>query len=639
MTQTLRMLPWFRLAFAALVVAVLIAALYQPGMGGGFFFDDDVNIVLVESLQVDELTIPALQAAGKSGVAGPAGRPIAQLSFALNYYFSGFDPFAFKATNLAIHLIAGGLVFLIARQLLLTPLIAGLAAMLWLLHPIQVTSVLYVVQRMTSLSALFLLAGFLLHMVGRERDGRTGALLLLIGWGLFWPLSFLSKESGVLFPLFVLAWELIIRRNTCDRLDRFARVLAAAAGIGGAAVLLYALLPVGQWLWAGYQMRGFSLLERLLTEGRVLWFYLGQIVFPRFEAFGLYHDDIALSTDFLTPWTTLPAWLGLFGMVWLAWWARRRAPLVSFGIVWFLVGHSLESTVLPLEIAHEHRNYLPSIGIVLVGAWTVMRLLEKSGWQRTLGIALAVVMTGYCGFVMALRAHQFGEQMRRTQIEAQHHPLSARTHFEAGRAIVTHLEITSVESPQYSFARTHYQRAGELAPDFKLSWLGLIHLNCLVGVPVDAVWVEELSRRLKESPFGPGDRNLLHGVKEMSVAGTLCLGRYDVERLFAAAGTNPTASPQVRAILHSWLADYLTLAVRDLPAAEAELKKSLAITPQNASNRLKQVQLAYLLGRHEEARTGLQHLKDARLTRSEMEIMVLLNDCLAEAAVGKCSVK
>ena len=131
-----------------------------------------------------------------SGIAGPTGRPIAQLSFALtNGSFSGFDPFAFKATNLAIHLATGLLVYLVARHLLASTVFAGFAAMLWLVHPIQLTSILYVVQRMTSLATLFLLAGFYLHMIGREQHtGRKGTILLLLAWLLCWPLSLMSKE-------------------------------------------------------------------------------------------------------------------------------------------------------------------------------------------------------------------------------------------------------------------------------------------------------------------------------------------------------------------------------------------------------------------------------------------------------------
>jgi hypothetical protein len=615
---------------------MLVVAIFWNGLYGSFFFDDEPNILQVDSVQLAELSFPALREAWNSGHAGLGGRPIAQLSFALNYYFSGFDPFAFKAANLVIHLVMGVLVFFVAQRLLVAPLFAGVAAALWMLNPIQLTSVLYVVQRMTSLSALFVLAGFLLHMIGRERGGRVGVMWLLFAWLVCWPLAFFSKETGALFPLFVLVWELIVRRGAIGRLDRFARFVAFALGFACLASLIYLLLPAGQWIWAGYEIRGFTFTERLLTEGRVLWFYLGLIVFPRLEAFGLHHDDIPLSTDLLTLWTTLPAWLGLIALVWVAWRARQSAPLLAFGIAWFLVGHLLESTVLPLEIAHEHRNYLPSFGIILIGAWGLARLMEKSGWQKTLGVTLAVVMIGYFSLVTALRAHLYGNELRRTQIEAQHHLKSARTHFEAGRAVVSNMAIGSANSPQYFFARKHYELAGEIAPDVKSSWLGLIHLNCMVGALPETAWINELERRLHESAFGPGDRNVLYGLKEMSIAGTLCLTRTDVERLFGAVATNATVTPYVRAILHSWLADYLTLVAHDLPAAQYELDKSLAIAPGNSSNHFKRAQLAYLQGRHDEARTLLDAIQDTSLLRSERETKVMLLECLNSAGAAKC---
>lgn len=618
-----------------LLVAVIAA--YWTGLDGGFFFDDEPNILQAQSLRLTELSIPQLQEAWNSGRAGLGGRPIAQLSFALNHYFSGFDPFVFKATNLAIHVLTCVLVFLVAKRLLLVPIYAGVAAALWLLHPIQITSVLYVVQRMTSLSALFLLAGFLLHMAGREQAGSAGISRILFAWFVCWPLAILAKETAVLFPLFVLIWELIVRRNALGRLDRFALMQMLVVGLASVASLVYLLLPAGQWLWAGYEMRSFTLVERLLTEGRVLWFYLGLIVFPRLEAFGLYHDDIPISTALLTPWTTLPAWLGLIMLGWVAWYARRRAPLLCFGFAWFLVGHLLESTVLPLEIAHEHRNYLPSFGLFIAAAWGLMQVVQHAGWQKTLGIALAAVFVAYSFLVTALRAHQYGDDIRRTQIESQHHPESARTHYEAGRALVSRVEIDSANSPQYFFARKHYEKAGELDPNHKVSWLGLIHLNCQIKESVEPEWVDALARRLVDCPLGPGDRNILFSIKEMTIAGTLCLSRGDVERLFNAATMNRSASAQVKMLAHSWLADYLVLAARDLSAAQTELDKALAIAPHNPSNRLKRAQLAFLQGRYEEASAMLDRLQESSLLRSERETMALLRTCMGPEGKTKCA--
>ena len=303
------------------------------------------------------------------------------------------------------------------------------------------------------------------------------------------------------------------------------------------------LSPLGDWLWAGYGLRNFSLAERLLTEGRVLWFYLGLILFPRLEAFGLFHDDFTLSTGIFSPWTTLPALAGLLGLAWLAWWLRERMPLVSFGIAWFLIGHGMESTFLPLEIAHEHRNYLPLFGILLAVVSVLVRTLEKSGPGKTFGIALMATMLAYFPFVTALRADQFGDEVRRSQIEAQHHRASARAQHEAGRVLAGLEGSDSASSPRYSLAKAHYELAGQLDPNFKMNLLGLIHLNCQAGIPVEQPWVGELQRRLRDTPFAPGDRTVLYSLKEMTIAGSLCLGRAEVDSLFAAAIANPGVSP------------------------------------------------------------------------------------------------
>lgn len=651
MTETyFRRFPFFAVSSAIWAVA-LAMAIYWPGLQGSFFFDDEPNILRVEALQLDILTLATIREALASGIAGPSGRPVAQLTFALNHYLGGgFDPFIFKATNLVIHATAGILVFLLGLRLLgaASPqapqgriqAAASVLAAMWLLHPLQVTAVLYVVQRMTSLSALFLFAALLQHVRGRETGGQAGVVRLALAWGLFWPLSFLSKETGALFPLFALAWELILRRQALGRLDRFARMLAVLAGLTLVMGVTYLLLPAGQWLWAGYTLRDFSLLERLLTEGRVLWLYLGLILLPRLEALGLHHDDIALSFGLFEPWTTLPAWMGLAGLTWLVWRARARAPLLSFGIAWFLIGHLLESTVLPLEIAHEHRNYVPLFGILLALVWALTQTLAVSGPRKTLGVTLAVGAMGFCVFVTALRAHQFGEETRRTQIEVLHHPDSARAHYDAGRA-VAHLEQSAdAEAPAYFFARTHFERAGELDRGSKLGWLGLILLNCKAEKSVERGWIDELARRLRETPFAPGDKSVLYSVKQMTIEGTLCLQRDDVENLFAAARANPTVSHGVRAMLHSWLADYLTLVARDLPAAVAELDRSLALVPHNPSNRLKRAQLDFLLGRYAEAARRLDELRDAPLVRSEREMLAQLQACLASGdPAAQCAAK
>jgi len=637
-------------AAAVVLLGALLAALYWAGLQGGFFFDDEPSILQAEGVRLERLALEELGEALASGRSGPSGRPVAQLSFALNHYLSGFDPFAFKATNLAIHAVCGLLIFWLASRLFAAAspgiparrraLLSGLLSALWLLHPIQLTPVLHVVQRMTSLSALFLLAALLLHIAGRERGGRTGWAALLLGWGVCWPLSFLSKESGVLFPLFALAWECILRRQATGGLDRFARLFAALGGLTFAGGIAYAFSPFGQWLWVGYDYRGFTLGERLLTEGRVLWFYLSLILLPRLEAFGLYHDDIAVSTGFLSPWTTLTAWAGLGGLAWLAWRVRAKSPLISLGIAWFLAGHLLESTALPLELAHEHRNYLPSLGILLALTAGIAHLVERPGPFRLLGVTVAAAALIYLPFVTALRAHQFGNEILRTQIEAQHHRGSARAQYEAGRALASQADAMRPETPIHAFARAHFERAGELDPAFKLGWLGLLYLNCRAGLGVEPAWIEAFARALGSPPFGPGDSTALLSLKDLALSHDSCIGRGMVERLFGAAHANPSVPLHARADLHAWLADYLVLRARDLPAARAELDRALALAPYNPGNRLRLVQLDLLQGRFGDAALHLADVEKLPLKRSEGRMLAALRACLDNRATGaSCTIE
>ncbi len=627
-------------------VAALLIGIYWPGLHGAFFFDDGPSILLPAGVQLSALSLDSLSQAWLSGGAGPSGRPIAQLSFALNYYFSGFSPFAFKATNLAIHGICGLLVFGLIRNLFSaaypvasrerTLTASGAVAAVWLLHPIQLLPVLHVVQRMTSLSALFLLGAIWLHLTARERTGRKGAVQLLLAWIVLWPLSFLSKETGLLFPAFVLAWELIVRRSMSGRTDTTARALTVLCVVGSLAVVTYLLSNKGQWLWAGYDLRSFSMAERLLSEARVLWFYLGLICLPQLSSFGLYHDDIRISTDWVTPWTTLPAALGLLLLMLLAWYMRKRAPLVAFGIVWFFVGHSMESTVLPLEIAHEHRNYLPLLGVLLAGAGGLMSsfqsnlILTEKTKRRYLTVVLLVLTV--VSAITALRAYQFGDEVRRTQMSAQDHPKSAQAQYDAGGILAGLTGVSVPDSPLHARAQRHFALANELNPNFKMGVLGLIYLSCTTGQRPKSADVAELAHRLRNTPFAPGDRSVVYSLKEMGVDDTPCLTRQDMEDLFSAALANRSVTPSVRSILLSWHADYLWLGEHDLGAAHEALQQSLALNPSNLSNRLKWAQLVLLSGERERARQLLLALKDQHFSAQERDT---LDELLATVNIAR----
>ena len=619
---------WTTWGFVILLSA-LVSWLYFPGLSGGFFFDDQPNLITSTNIQLDSLSFESLLSALSGNRPGISGRPVAQASFALNYLANGLDPFDYKATNLAIHLLCSCLVFLLSCRLLkscsgtqtwqeLLP--AVLLTSAWALHPIQLLPVLHVVQRMTSLSALFLFAALILHIDGRTKKS---VLRLALSWMLFWPLSFCAKETGLLFPLFAFAWESILRTQPPRSADRFARILGATLVVLTISTIIYLTLPPGDWIWAGYEFRSFSPGERLLTEARVVWNYLALIGLPQLKTLALYHDDIPLSTTWFSPWTTLPALIGLTGLASGAILVRKKYPEISFGIIWFLIGHLLESTILPLEIAHEHRNYVPLFGVLLIPAWLFSKIPPSKRITATVFSSSFLV---YLALVTHLRADQFGEEIRRTQLESQFHRSSARAQYDAGRALANLPAATSASTPTFSFAKGHFERALDIDPAAKMPWLALVLLHCNAEQPPSASWVDTFRELLANTSFTPGDQTVIYVLKETAISGALCLSPGEIRAVFDSTLSNPRLSNQMRAFAYSWQADYFWLGEHNLSAAKESLANALKLRPRDPSDSLKWAQLLMIEGRTQEARALLHNLEKKKLSPNDKKTLRELLD-------------
>ncbi len=449
------------------------AAAYLPGISGPYLFDDFGNLLNNDSVKIDRLDADTLRQASYSLQSGPLQRPVSMLTFALNHYFAGGfqDSTPYKLTNLIIHLGNGLLVLWFLTLLLargygahenqltskfvgtsFSGVLASAAAVLWVAHPIQITSVLYVVQRMTSLSAMFTLLALICYLKGRNRmvgSQPHGGFLMVAGVAIFGTLAILSKEIGVLIPAFVLVIELTMYRNETPW--RSLAQLPKRTRHAGLAVLGIVVIGLGmaaiQYVLPGYNNVEYSLLDRLLTQPRVLCFYLSLLFIPRLDAFGLHHDDIAISTSAITPWTTLPALFFLAALIAVALWARKRHPIFSLGILWFFAGHLLESTIFPLQIAHEHRNYLPSLGIILSTVYAINHLACHLNNRKLL--LLVPAMGLMFAVTTAVRANQWSNYQSLNIYEAKHHPASANAQMGLG---VMFLEIGQYAEGEQAFA-------------------------------------------------------------------------------------------------------------------------------------------------------------------------------------------
>ncbi|WP_157497055.1 tetratricopeptide repeat protein [Hahella ganghwensis] len=309
-----------------------------------------------------------------SNTSGKLGRPVSMASFLLSDQYWPAPSYSFKYVNLMIHLLCGVLIFYLVYRLLLLVetkphsacLIAALVGGVWLIHPLNVSTVLYVIQRMTQLSALFSLCACIFYIVGRDRmqaNRKFGLLFVMLAIMPFSALAVLSKENGILALLFLLIIEWVFFQK--NKRTAYFKVIYFSGVIFPLLILVGYFVINMDSLLRPYENREFTLQHRLLTEPRILFDYIGYILAPRSYGSGLMHDDFVVSASLLEPWTTLSALVAIFVLVVAAFLTRVKAPLFSFGVLFFFGGHLLESTFLPLELYFEHRNYLPMVGVFL----------------------------------------------------------------------------------------------------------------------------------------------------------------------------------------------------------------------------------------------------------------------------------
>ncbi|MFT5175396.1 MAG: hypothetical protein ACI8W7_003586 [Gammaproteobacteria bacterium] len=371
------------LLLASLLMTALI---YWPGLNGPLILDDVDNLDLLRILSAQQRLNLSNLLAERGGWFG--GRPVSWLTFYWTWQLASADVWMFKLHNLLLHLLNGILVFFIARLIFRQALtrdgsnvdfFALAVCAFWLLTPIQVSSVLYVVQRMTVLAATFVLLGVLSYCTGRLLDETRPTLartLVAVSLLVCWPLAALSKQTGALLPIILLATEVFVlsgARRTGHTNGKLVGWLSLGVLVAGT----FRAVGDPEWIMRGYELREFTLSERLLTQPRVLFDYaLNVLQLPGGSQLGLFHDDFAVSTSWRSPSSTTLAIVGLLAIASCAWWFRHtRARLFCYGISLFLVGHSLEAGPFALELYFEHRNYLPSLGLWIA----VIALFELAG--------------------------------------------------------------------------------------------------------------------------------------------------------------------------------------------------------------------------------------------------------------------
>lgn len=571
-------------------VIVLGTAAYWPGLSGDFVFDDIPNITDNRALRPAALTLESLASAALSAQSGPLKRPLAYLSFMANYRFFGPAPRSFKVVNLLIHVCNGWLVFLLLRRLVpafiaertLAISAAGFCALAWTLHPLNLTAVLLVVQRMTSLAATFVLLALLCYCAARQnsisRPERANRSLWL-GVATFGAGGLATKENAVLLPLFALTVELTVFNF---RAAQWLKPAYISGLLIAAVALVYVLGPL-DYLHTAYHERQFTANERLLTELRILVSYLGQILVPDPTRMSLLNDNVTLSRGLWEPATTAAAaafWMIAIGVSVAT---RRRTPVILFGAGWYLTGHLLESTFVPLELIFEHRNYLAMLGPLCLVTVGLTRATESSPSLRTLlagGVILILsAMTAY-------RSWQWSDSFTLALMEARHSPTSARAHIEFGRANFEQFLIEK-RPDLLATARRELRAAIKFGDEDFQPLVSLVNSYILNNEPVPEEAIRALEHAMQS---GLPVLRWLDGIIlsiNCQIAKRCPPTPGIVLRVVAAALENPRLQPKEKAEILEWLALYYANVLGDLAAASNVMQDAVQTQPDNWAYRLR----------------------------------------------------
>lgn len=631
----------------------LTAFIYAPGLQGGFLFDDSINITENPKLHINSLSWQEVKRAILSSNSGPLGRPISMLSFAVNHVLTGLDPFYFKLTNLIIHLLNGASLCLLTWLLLtvyqrrcpdsikptLIPWLSLIVSIAWLLHPFNLTSVLYIVQRMASLAVLFMIWGLILYAWGRlrQQQGQNGAIQMISGLIVFGSLATLSKENGALLPFLILITEWTLFNFEADNYNTKKFVIAFnwITAILPALLIILFLIIRFDWLVKLYAYRDFTLMERLLTEARVIWFYIHMILLPDTTQMGLYHDDFILSKGVMLPWSTLPAIISILLLLIGAVWLRKIAPILSFGILFFFVGHAMESTVLSLEIAHEHRNYLPSYGLILVTFYYLLHpaLQQKISFKSQASLCVALITL--LAVSTTIRASYWSNDVDLALVTAQHHPESARSNLEAG-TIYFKLGETLPKPNDYHLKARQYFEAARHSDNYGLTGsFALLVIDDREHKPVDWALVNQISDKLRNQPLAPSSVNSLIRLNRCQTDNGPCKVSTEVmNRLFQSILQNPTLSNKGRSQILSELAQF-SISLKDYAIAAYLSQQAINYNSDDPQVRLNYAYTLIILGEYEAAQQEIDEAHQLDIDAFYADKIKTQEDLLLKAKIAK----
>jgi hypothetical protein len=386
---------WFPLPFRHVIAVGLIIGVAWVAYSNTFYvpfqFDDRPNITDNPNIQIKVFTLDRIEQLVKNTYKETI-RIFSYFTLALNYYFGELNVFGYHLVNFMIHVASG--IFLYWFLLLTFHLpslkekygsisykVALFTSLIFISHPIQTQSVTYIVQRMASMAGMFYLLSMVLYVKGRLSTGPI-RFIYFGGLVLSYLLGVFSKENVAILPLFIALYEFYFFQNI-DLSPKGKRVLLTFVCI------LIVLGMIGSVIWGkryidviveGYQYRNFTMLERVLTQFRVVLYYITLLVYPHPSRLNLDYD-FPLSKTLLDPPTTLISILIIVALIGYSVLTAKKKPMFSYCVLWYFGNLVIESSIFPLEMVFEHRLYLPAIGPFILFSLMTVRGIEKLKWK------------------------------------------------------------------------------------------------------------------------------------------------------------------------------------------------------------------------------------------------------------------
>jgi len=388
--------------FIALLAALFL--IYSNSFNGEWHFDDFGDILNNARFQIKSFSLSEIKKCVYDTSQNKIWRPLPALSFALNYKFGGTDVFGFHVVNFTIHYLAAIFLFLLIYNTLKLPRlkeqyeniaypVALLATFFWALNPVHINCVSYIVQRYASMAGLFYIMSMYFYLKGRASEKSTHSFLFFILCFISGLAAVFSKENAAMLPVSILLFDLFfiqgITRGNIKKIFKISIVpLLLILIIGFIYTSGFSNFFGFPDLLSGYKLRGFSLQERLLTEPRVILFYLSLLFYPISSRLTLLYD-MEISHSLLQPWTTIASILLILIIISFALYIARKRPLLSFCILFYFLNHMIEGSIFNLELIYDYRNYLPAMLLFIPMAEFIIYAVDYFSYKKSLQLIVA----------------------------------------------------------------------------------------------------------------------------------------------------------------------------------------------------------------------------------------------------------